>query len=558
MVGMHARWYENSLHQKVHKVCPRPLSLALHVGESSSPVKMHCRAFVARDVHTPRACAFLPPASFVRSRGTQHAKRLAVSRNQPFRTVVRAAVDDAVSRAAWADERISAFTTLDAEYAYQREGQVKGNAPLHGAPVAVKDNLCTKGMSTTSSSAILQNFVPAYSATAVRRLEEGGGLVFAKTNMDEHGMGSSTETSAYGPTKNPWDLSRVPGGSSGGSAAAVAAGVCEYALGSDTGGSIRLPASFCGVTGLKPSYGRVSRHGLLAYASSLDTIGPITRSARDAAKVLQLIAGYDPLDATTSRAAVPDYTSILDSDDIADLSGLKIGILAEAMTDGVDSSVVEAVTQASRALEGLGASVTRVSLPSMAAATAAYYVLAPSEASANLARYDGVRYGERSSEATTSSDVYTLSRAHGFGQEVKRRIMVGTFALSSGYYDAYYRKAQQVRGRVQQDFQNLFASGLDALICPVAPTTAFRIGAKVSDPLSMYLVDLMTIPASLAGLPALSVPCGLCPDGMPIGMQVIGPYLDEAVVLKVGHAYQTATSHHEAISPIAKELSTAI
>jgi aspartyl-tRNA(Asn)/glutamyl-tRNA(Gln) amidotransferase subunit A len=460
----------------------------------------------------------------------------------------------ALSRAAATQDRIGAFVTLDAGAAASVSLSARGSSPLAGQALAVKDNLCTAGMETTASSRILENYIPAYSATAVTRLVAAGAVVFGKTNMDEFGMGSSTESSAFGPTRNPWDLSRVPGGSSGGSAAAVAAGICRFALGSDTGGSIRQPASFCGVTGLKPSYGRVSRHGLLAYASSLDTVGPIARTVEDAAHVLQIIAGHDPCDPTSVTAAVPNYAAALATADPSSLAGLTVGILTDTLgVDGVDPEVTAALRAAIAKLESLGATAVPVATPRFRSATAAYYVLAPSEASANLARYDGIRYGVRHEAATTAAELYAMSRARGFGGEVKRRILVGTYALSSGYYDAYYLRAQRVRSLVAADFKAAFACGVDVLVSPVAPTTAFRLGEKTADPTAMYLDDLMTIPASLAGLPALSVPCGFSDEGLPIGMQIVGPYLDEATVLRVGHAFQMSTEFHTALSPIAQE-----
>lgn len=464
-------------------------------------------------------------------------------------------VSRALHRASSLHDRVGAFTTLDAGAA-GAASNAKRKGPLAGRAIAVKDNLCTTGIVTTGGSRILENYIPPYTATAVARLEAAGGLVFGKTNMDEFGMGSSTENSGYGVTRNPWDEDRVPGGSSGGSAAAVAAGICDIALGSDTGGSIRQPASFCGVTGLKPSYGRVSRHGLLAYASSLDTVGPITRTVEDAARVLQIIAGHDPMDSTTVTSPVDDYVSLLGSMDGNDspLAGLTVGIVSETMSgEGVDGDVAESVRAAVEELRSLGAVVCDVSLPRLSAATAAYYVLAPSEASANLARYDGVRYGVRDDTAVNAKELYTQSRGGGFGAEVKRRICVGTYALSTGYYDAYYLRAQRVRALVRNDYRAAFDAGVDVLVSPVAPTTAFRLGEKTSDPTTMYYGDVMTIPASLAGIPALSVPCGFGQNGMPVGMQIAGPYLDEATVLRVGHAFQTVTEHHTKLSPVAQQ-----
>lgn len=365
--------------------------------------------------------------------------------------------------------------------------------------------------------------------------------MLGKTNMDEFGMGSSTEHSAYRPTRNPADLTRVPGGSSGGSAAAVAAGMAPLALGSDTGGSIRQPASFCGVTGLKPSYGRVSRHGLLAYASSLDTVGPICASVQDVALAMEVISGRDAMDSTSVDAPVPRYAERLMA--TPDLSGYTVGVIEEAMGEGVDPGVAKAVRAAVDTLKGLGAKVRSVSIPKLSLSTAAYYVLATSEASANLARYDGVRYGVRDQDARTSNELYARSRAQGFGYEVKKRIMVGTYALSSGYYDAYYLQAQRVRAWVSNSINKAFAEGVDVLVSPVAPTSAFKLGERDEDPLSMYLDDIMTVPASLAGLPALSVPCGLA-SNLPVGMQIIGPFLEEERIMQVGHAFQLATDHH--------------
>lgn len=446
------------------------------------------------------------------------------------------------------DPHINAFLTVDVQRAFDRAKEIdklvangKDPGPLAGVPVAVKDNICTKGIATTAGSAILDGFVPAYDATVVKKMLDAGAVILGKANLDEFGMGSSTENSVYGPTLNPWDTTKVPGGSSGGSAAAVAAGMCPVALGSDTGGSIRIPASFCGVTGLKPSYGRVSRHGLLAYASSLDTIGPIGRSVEDCATMLQVLAGADGMDGTAVDQHVPNYLEALTE---RSLSGITVGVVQEAMTEGVDGDVRKAVQAAVDQLKSLGATVRDVSLPRQAASMAAYYVLAPSEASANLARYDGVRYGVRDLSAENSADMYARSRARGFGAEVKRRIMVGTYALSSGYYDAYYLRAQRVRSLMAEDFRRVFESGVDVLVSPVAPSAAFGIGEKVDDQVSMYLVDLMTIPASLAGLPGLSVPCGQTASRLPIGMQIVGPFLGEEMIMKIGHAFQQATEHH--------------
>lgn len=364
-------------------------------------------------------------------------------------------------------------------------------------------------------------------------------MLVGKTNLDEFGMGSSTENSAYSTTRNPWDLSRVPGGSSGGSAVAVAARMVPLAIGSDTGGSIRMPAAYCGVTGLKPSYGRVSRHGLLAYASSLDTVGPIAHSVADCALALSLMAGGDGMDSTTAQGSVPDYVGALGE---GRLEGVVVGVVENTLREGVDGEVVDSIKEALRVLKGLGAEIRTMTLGGLEAVTAAYYVLAPAEASANLARYDGVRYGSRE-HGENVAEMYARSRGRGFGEEVRKRIMVGTYALSSGYFDAYYGKAQRVRAVISKNLNDAFASGIDVLVSPVTPTTAFEIGEKTDDALAMYLQDVMTIPASLAGLPALSVPCGFA-RGLPMGMQIMAPILAEEMLLRVGHAFQLATEHH--------------
>lgn len=466
--------------------------------------------------------------------------------------------EKSLARVAQIEPTVHSFLHVDAELALARAAAVdrrlaagEDPGPLAGVPVAVKDNICTAGQQTTAASALLDGFVPAYSATAVSRLEAAGAVVLGKTNMDEFGMGSSTETSAYQNTRNPWDLSCVPGGSSGGSAAAVAAGEVSFALGSDTGGSIRQPAAYCGVTGIRPSYGRVSRHGLLAYASSLDTVGPICGSVADAALVLQTIAGRDHMDSTSVDAPVPGYAGHLMNQ--PDLNGYTIGVVEDALGDGVDSDVVKCVREAVETLRGLGAKVKSVSLPKLTNITAAYYVIAVSEASANLARYDGVRYGVRDTGAQNSSDMYARSRANGFGHEVKKRIMAGTYALSSGYYDAYYVRAQRVRTMVATSFEDMFKQGVDVLVSPVAPSPAFKIGAMVDDPIAMLLEDIMTIPASLAGLPALSVPCGFSSSRLPVGMQLMGPFLGEESVLQVGHAFQLATDYHLQTSDVLED-----
>jgi len=409
--------------------------------------------------------------------------------------------------------------------------------PLAGIPLAIKDNLCTQGIRTTCSSRMLESFVPPYESTVTGRLWESGAVLLGKTNLDEFAMGSSTETSAFGPSRNPWDPERVPGGSSGGSAAAVAAGECVAALGSDTGGSIRQPASFCGVVGLKPTYGRVSRWGLVAFASSLDQVGPFTTSVADAAEILQAIAGADPRDATCLKVPVPDYTSALNQP----VKGLRVGLIRECFEQpGLDPAVKASVLAAAARLEALGCELVDVSCPRFDDGIATYYVIAPSEASANLARYDGVKYGFRAQAPEGGDSLATMtarSRAEGFGAEVQRRILIGTYALSAGYVDAYYRKAQQVRTLIRRDFDRAFEA-VDVLLTPTSPTTAFRFGAHTDDPLAMYLADLLTIPANLAGLPALSLPCGFDDQGLPIGLQLITGVLQEERLLQVAHAYE--------------------
>ena len=406
--------------------------------------------------------------------------------------------------------------------------------PLTGIPLAVKDVICTKGIRTTCASKILENFIPPYDATVIEKLKIQGAVLLGKTNMDEFAMGSSNEHSAYGPTRNPWDLSRIPGGSSGGSAAAVAADMCLGALGSDTGGSIRQPASHCGVVGLKPTYGRVSRYGLVAFASSLDQIGPLTKSVADAAALLSVLAGHDAKDSTSVPEAVPDYSSALDRG----LEGITLGLPTEYLhAGGTDPEVSRAVAAAVKTLEGLGARCVEVSLPMTEYVVAAYYVIAPCEASSNLARYDGVKYGVRSPAAADLMEMYRKTRSEGFGSEVQRRIIIGTYALSAGYYEAYYGKASQVRTRIMDDFKQAFTR-CDALVCPVAPTPAFRIGEKTDDPLTMYLSDIFTLSANLAGIPGISVPCGLSSEGLPIGLQVLAPYFKEETLLQVAAGFE--------------------
>ena len=407
---------------------------------------------------------------------------------------------------------------------------------LAGVPLAIKDNLCTKGIRTTCSSRMLETFVPPYESTVTERLWDAGAVLLGKTNLDEFAMGSSTETSAFGPSLNPWNPEKVPGGSSGGSAAAVAAGECVASLGSDTGGSIRQPAAFCGVVGLKPTYGRVSRYGLVAFASSLDQVGPFTTSVADAAELLQVIAGEDPRDSTCLKAPVPDYRAALTQP----VKGLRVGIVRECMeAEGLDPQVKASVQAAAEQLQALGCELVEVSCPRFNDGIATYYVIAPSEASANLARYDGVKYGYRAADAASLAEMTARSRAEGFGDEVKRRILIGTYALSAGYVDAYYKKAQQVRTLIRRDFDRAFDT-VDVLLTPTSPTTAFGFGAHSEDPLAMYLADLLTIPANMAGLPAISLPCGFDTAGLPIGVQLITGVLQEERLLQVAWHYEQA------------------
>lgn len=456
-------------------------------------------------------------------------------------------VDESYKRIASVDDKVQAFLQLDEEraraYAKELDEAVDGRSEhglLFGMPIGVKDNIVTKGLRTTCSSKILENFDPIYDATVVERLQAAEAITIGKLNMDEFAMGSSTENSAYKATKNPWNLDTVPGGSSGGSAAAVAAGEVPFSLGSDTGGSIRQPASFCGVVGLKPTYGRVSRYGLVAFASSLDQIGPITRNVEDNAFLLQAISGPDKMDSTSANVEVPDFLSSL----TGDIKGLKIAVPKEYLGEGVGKEAKESVLAALKVLEDLGATWEEVSLPHSKYALATYYLLSSSEASANLARFDGIRYGYRSDNADNLIDLYKQTRSEGFGNEVKRRIMLGTFALSSGYYDAYYKKAQKVRTLIKKDFEDVFEK-YDVIVGPTTPTPAFKIGEKTSDPLTMYANDILTIPVNLAGVPGISVPCGFT-DGLPLGLQIIGKHFDEGTVYRVAHAFEQATDHHKA------------
>ena len=440
--------------------------------------------------------------------------------------------------------RIHAYITLLPELALKQAEEAdariqKGEAgPLTGIPVAIKDLICTAGIRTTCGSHILDNFVPTYDATVTERLKKAGAVFVGKANMDEFAMGSSTENSYFGPTRNPWDLERIPGGSSGGSAASVAADECILSLGSDTGGSIRQPAACCGIVGFKPTYGRVSRYGLVAFASSLDQIGPFAKDIRDTALMLNAISGFEPRDSTSVNLPVPDYTQSL----VDDVRGLRLGVPREAFAAGIDPEVEATVREAIRTLERLGAKMVDVSLPHSEYAVAVYYILAPAEASSNLARYDGVKFGFRVRGAHDLLEMYQETRSQGFGAEVKRRIMLGTYALSAGYYDAYYRKASQVRTLIGGDFERAFAQ-CDALILPTAPTPAFKLGEKVDDPLQMYLSDIYTIPCNLAGLPGLSLPCGFSQSGLPIGLQVIGNHFQEEKILRVAYTYEQNTDH---------------
>lgn len=415
---------------------------------------------------------------------------------------------------------------------------------LAGIPIGIKDNMCTQGIPTTCASKILANFVPPYESTVTQRLAEAGAVMVGKTNLDEFAMGGSTENSAFQLTANPWDLERIPGGSSGGSAAAVAAGECTVSLGSDTGGSIRQPAALCGVVGMKPTYGLVSRYGLVAFASSLDQIGPFGRSVEDVAILLKEIAGHDPKDSTSLKVEIPDYLSLLKPELSSKKRKFRVGVIKETFGEGVDPAIEKAVLQAIEQFKALGAEVKEISCPQFRYGVAAYYIIAPSEASANLARYDGVKYGFRAEDPDNLMAMYTKTRAQGFGPEVKRRIMIGTYTLSAGYYDAYYLKAQKVRTLIKQDFENAFAD-VDVLVCPTSPTTAFKAGEKKDDPLGMYLLDLMTIPVNLAGLPGLSLPCGFDDKGLPIGLQIIGNVLREDLVLQAAYAYEQSTDWHK-------------
>ena len=445
------------------------------------------------------------------------------------------------------EDKVRAYVSIYADKAFEQaetsDSLIQGKTDfplLTGIPVAIKDNMCTEGIQTTCASRILQGFRPPYTADVIERLKGRGYVHTGMTNMDEFAMGSSTENSSYRVTRNPWDITRVPGGSSGGSAAAVAAGECIAALGSDTGGSIRQPAALCGVVGLKPTYGRVSRYGLVAFASSLDQIGPLTKDVTDCAIMLNAISGHDPSDSTSADLPVPDYQALLGRD----IKGFKLGIPREYFISGIDPSVDNAVREAIRVFERLGAVIEDISLPHTEYAVATYYIIATAEASSNLARYDGAKYGYRTKDAGNLIDMYMKTRDEGFGPEVKRRIMLGTYVLSAGYYDAYYKKAQQVRTLIKGDFDKAFER-VDAILTPTSPTPAFKIGEKTDDPLQMYLSDIFTISANLAGIPAISIPCGFTDGKLPVGLQILGRHFDEERILQTAYAYEQATEWHK-------------
>lgn len=460
------------------------------------------------------------------------------------RTTAVALIEEFYARIKKKDAEVGAFLTLSEDRALAQAERIdrmaaegKSLPPLAGVPVAIKDVMVTNGVCTTAGSKILENFIPPYDCTAVARLEAAGAVMLGKLNCDEFAMGSSTENSAYHPVCNPRDKTRVPGGSSGGSAAAVAAGMAVATLGSDTGGSIRQPASFCGVVGLKPTYGRVSRYGLIAFASSLDHIGPFANTVKDAALVLRTIAGRDPMDATSAEVPVPDYVAELEKPIVDSGRKVRVGVAKEYFGSGLDAEVRAAVEAAIQKLASLGCEIVPVSLPHTEYAIPAYYIVATAEASANLARYDGVRYGFRARGARTLAEMYRETRDGGFGMEVKRRIMLGTYALSAGYYDAYYLKAQKVRTLLTHDFDEAFRK-VDVIAAPTAPTAAFKLGEKIDDPLAMYLADIYTVTANLAGIPGISIPCGETREGLPIGMQIFGRHFDEATILRVAAAYE--------------------
>jgi len=483
-----------------------------------------------------------------------------------IRSGARSAVEvctETLARIERLEPSLHAFNTVTADLALERASELdrtrerRRDAPLFGVPIALKDNLCTRGVRTTASSRVLESFVPPYDATVVTRLEHAGAVVIGKTNCDEFAMGSSTENSAFGPSRNPWALDRIPGGSSGGSAVAVAARMAAVGLGSDTGGSIRQPAALCGIVGLKPTYGRVSRYGLLAFASSLDQIGPLTRTVDDAALTLGVMAGPDPADATSASVPVSDYTGSL----TGDVRGARIGVPSSMLENGVDPDVLRAFRAALEALAGRGVTLVDIELPHARHAIAAYYLIATAEASSNLARYDGVRYGYRAPESPAAAGdhgeslrrMYARTREQGFGPEVKRRIMLGTYVLSAGYYDAYYLKAQQVRTLILSDYDTAFKD-VDAVAMPTSPTAAFKIGDRADDPLQMYLIDVFTVSANLAGLPAISVPCGFTADRLPVGLQLTGRRFDETTLLRIADAYEREAPWHSEAPPYSPDV----
>ncbi len=473
----------------------------------------------------------------------QDAHRLLKQKEISSQELTRAILD----RIEDVDETIGAYITVAHETAMAQarraDASISENniSALTGIPLALKDLICTKGLRTTCASRILENFVPPYDATVVKKLKKAGAVIVGKSNMDEFAMGSSTENSGFKPTYNPWDLTRTPGGSSGGSAAATASDLCIGSLGSDTGGSIRQPASHCGVVGMKPTYGRVSRFGLVAFASSLDQIGPLTKDVTDCAMIMNVISGHDPADSTSVPMDAPDYTSFLKDD----LNGVTVGIPVEYQSaKGLDPDVSNAVLQAVKTIEDLGAQCVDVSLPHTEHVVAAYYVIAPSEASSNLARYDGVKYGYRNTDKGNLMDMYRSTRSNGFGPEVQRRIILGTYSLSAGYYDAYYGKASQVRTLIIEDFKTAFEA-CDVILSPVAPTPAFKIGEMTDDPLTMYLSDIFTLSANLAGIPGISVPCGFSSEGLPIGLQIMAKHFNEGALFKVAYNFEQSTDFHK-------------
>ncbi len=451
---------------------------------------------------------------------------------------INSSIETALANAEKLDPQLNAFLSIEREHATARAAELDaagGSTPLNGLAIAVKDNICTKGLQTTCGSHILHNYKAQYDATAISRLNAAGAVVIGKTNMDEFAMGSSNESSAFGVVRNPWDTDRVPGGSSGGSAAAVASGMVRAALGSETGGSVRQPAALCGIVGIKPTYGRISRYGLVAFASSLDGIGIFGQTSRYVADVLGVIAGRDPMDSTSADIPVPDYAAELTSK----IAGSTIGVPRDLFSEGLDDDVRDKVEAAIKNFESLGARIVDVSLPHAKYGIAVYYIIATAEASSNLARYDGVRYGFRAEGADELRQMYSRTREEGFGAEVKRRIMLGTYVLSSGYYDAYYSKAQKVRALIKRDYGTAFEK-CDAILTPTSPSVAFKIGERVEDPLAMYLSDIYTVSANLAGTPAISVPCGLSVDGLPIGVQLVGNFWSEKLLLDLGHSYESA------------------